>query len=117
MIKWPYKFLVGFPGDARHVNWSNDTSKHDGMGHPTCEVKNPNKKEETSSINGEVVVSLENQLLDRFGLGICTVEKPCLFNLANDPLELDNLLSGHLDENIMMQANGAPTSHFDTIHK
>lgn len=96
MIRWPYKYVVGFPGDARHVSWTNESSTT-----PTCEVRNPN----------------DGELVDRFGLGICTVEKPCLFNLEKDPLELDNLLNGHMDESIMMQSNGVPTTHFDGIHR
>lgn len=98
MIKWPYKFLTGFPGDARHVNW---VTLNDSSPHPQCQVHNPNKE----------------ALLDSHGFGVCTVEKPCLFNLERDPLELDNLLNDHLDEPQMIQANGVPTTHFDTVHR
>jgi len=105
IIRWPYKLLVGFPGDARHVKWitsNSSTSNPQLIPSPTCKVSNPNKE------------PLQDTT---FGLDVCTLHQPCLFNLEQDPHELDNLLNGQKDGHVVMQANNVPTTQFDALHR
>jgi len=61
---------------------------------------NANADDGTSSIDGTL---------------FCTVERPCLFNLATDPFESENLVAAGRQTQVVLDARGRPTSRYETI--